>query len=252
MSSRKAGDHRRRPATVPVDESRGGSGRDAGSSGTTPDKAIRQRIDEAMEILGSMVRDVNVAFTETHGGASRCREKSNPNRWGDGHSNEAKRLALQCKRLRRLMRFVHRRKLSESVALRGELERDGVVVGDVRMVPGGEDAGAIVSRLEGILECKRKKLHGRKRTQYILDAGGASTKSQEKKRRAATKRDVNAAMEKPVRGAIATVTIGAGDEAEVLTQPIEVAKECSEWGARCMSLMQPKWFCRLDVAVGAA
>ena len=41
------------------------------------------------------------------------------------------------------------------------------------------------------------------------------------------KRGVNAAMEKPVRGAIATVTVGAGDEPGVLTQPIEVAKECS-------------------------
>ena len=107
-----------------------------------------------------------------------------------------------------------------------------------------------MSRLEGILECKRKKLHGRKRTQYILDAGGASAKLQEKKQRAATKRDANAAMERPVRGAIATVTVGAGDEAEVLTQPTEVAKECSEWGARHMSLMQPKWFRRIDVVVG--
>ena len=45
-------------------------------------------------------------------------------------------------------------------------------------------------------------------------------------------------------------TVGAGGEAEVLTQPIEVAKEFSEWGVtRRMSLMQPKWFRRLDVAV---
>ena len=65
-------------------------------------------------------------------------------------------------------------------------------------------------------------------------------KSQEKKQRAATKHDVNAAMEKPVRGAIATVTVGAGNEAEVLPQPIEVAKECGEWGARRMSLIQPE------------
>ena len=98
--------------------------------------------------------------------------------------------------------------------------------------------------------CKRKKLHGRKRTQYILDAGGASAKPQEKKQRAALKRGANAVVEKPVRGAIATVTVGAGDEAEVLTQPIEVAKECSEWGASRMSLMQPKRLRRLDVAVG--
>ena len=135
---------------VPDDDSSGVSGRDAGSNGLTPDKTIRQRIDAAMEMLGSMVRGVDVAFPETHGGASRCREKPNPNRWGDGHSGEAKRLALQCRRLRRLMWFVHRRKLSELVALRDELERGGVVVGHVRVVQGGENAGEIVSRLEAI------------------------------------------------------------------------------------------------------
>jgi hypothetical protein len=40
-----------------------------------------------MEVLSSMARDANMVFTETHGGASRCRDKSNPNRWGDGHSS---------------------------------------------------------------------------------------------------------------------------------------------------------------------
>ena len=54
------------------------------------------------------------------------------------------------------------------------------------------------------------------------------------------------------RGAIATVTLGTGDVAEVLTSPAEVARECSEWSDRRMSLMQPKWFQRLDVAVGHA
>ena len=49
MNSRGMGDQRRQSATVPGDESRGGSGRDAGSNGTTPDKTIRKRNDEAME-----------------------------------------------------------------------------------------------------------------------------------------------------------------------------------------------------------
>ena len=129
-----------------------------------------QRTDEAVEIICGMAREVDLAFTEAHGGANRCREKSNPNRRGDGHSSETKRPALQCKRLRRLMRFVHRRKLSESVAFRDELARDGVVIDDVRVVPEGEDAGAIVPRLEGILECKGKKLHGRNRATHGDDA----------------------------------------------------------------------------------
>ena len=36
----------------------------------------------------------------------------------------------------------------------------------------------------------------------------------------------------------------------MLTSPSEVARECSEWSDRRMSLMQPKWFQQLDVAVG--
>ena len=59
-------------------------------------------------------------------------------------------------------------------------------------------------------------------------------------------------MERSIRGAVASVTVGAGDEAEVLTDPVEVARECCEWSDRRMSLMQPKWFRRLDVAVGHA
>ena len=59
-------------------------------------------------------------------------------------------------------------------------------------------------------------------------------------------------MERSDRGAVASVTVGSGDEAELLTDPVEVARECCEWSDRRMSLMQPKWFWRLDVAVGNA
>ena len=52
------------------------------------------------------------------------------------------------------------------------------------------------------------------------------------------------------RGATATVAVGTGDAAEVLTSPEEVAKECSELSDRRMSVMQAKWFQRLDVAMG--
>jgi hypothetical protein len=95
VNARGAGGQRRRPALVPGDESRGDSGRNASLNATTPDKTTRQRIDAAMGILDNMARDVDVAFAETHGGASRCREKPNPHRWGEGKRG-----------LRRLMRFV--------------------------------------------------------------------------------------------------------------------------------------------------
>ena len=57
-------------------------------------------------------------------------------------------------------------------------------------------------------------------------------------------------MARTARGAIATVTVGACDSAEILPEPREVAHECCEWGARRMNQMQPKWFNRHDAYVG--
>ena len=104
----------------------------------------------------------------------------------------------------------------------------------------------MVERATAVIKRKRLKLQGRCRAQLILDSGGVSGKSQESKQRAATKRDANAVMQRSVRGAVASVTVGAGDEAEVLTDPVEVARECCEWSdRRVVSLMQSKWFRRL-------
>ena len=114
------------------------------------------------------------------------------------------------------------------------------------------DESAVIERATSVLKRKRLELQGRNRAQLILNSGGVSGKSQESKQRAATKHDANAAMERSARGAVASVTVGAGDAAEVLTDPIEVARECCEWSDRRMSLMQPKWFRRLDGAAGHA
>ena len=137
--------------------------------------------------------------------------------------------------------------LDDAGALRETLGSDGIEVGDVH-----RPVGEVVSEATFLLERERKLLHGRKRQQYILKAGGTSSQSQERKQRAATKRESNAIIERPVAGAIASVTTGKGDTAEIRTEPVEVATECSEWSARRMSLMQPKWFRRLDVAIGHA
>ena len=87
----------------------------------TTDSALRSMIDGAMEFLDSMAHDVDLAFGQTHGGATRVRDKSNPDRFGNGHSAEAKRISLECKRLRRVVRFVHKQQLGtkhRSFALR--------------------------------------------------------------------------------------------------------------------------------------
>ena len=57
---------------------------------TTTDGTLRSMIDGAMQFLGSMAHDVDLAFGQTHGGATRVRDKSNPHRFGNGHSAEAK------------------------------------------------------------------------------------------------------------------------------------------------------------------
>ena len=204
-------------------------------------------IDDAMEFLDSMAHDVDLAFGQTHGGATRVRDKSNPDRFGNGHSAEAKRISLECKKLRRVVRFVHKKQLNKASQLCVTLAAGGIELPDVH-----EDESAVIDSATSILKRKRLELQGRNRAQLILNSGGSSAKSQESKQRAATKRDVNAAMERSVRGAVASVTVGAGDAAEVLTDPLEVARECCEWSDRRMSLMQPKWFRRLDVAVGHA
>ena len=80
---------------------------------TTTDNTFRRTIDEAMQLLGSMAHDADLAFGQTHGGATRVRDKSNPGRFGNGYSAEAKRISLKCKKLRRVVRFVHKRQFDK-------------------------------------------------------------------------------------------------------------------------------------------
>ena len=194
---------------------------------TSADGTLRSMIDDAMELLDSMAHDADLAFGQTHGGATRVRDKSNPDRFGNGYSAEAKRISLECKKLRRVVRFVHKQQLNRASALCLTLAADGIELPDVY-----EDEAALIERATTVLRRKRSELQGRNRAQLILDSGGVSGKSQESKQRAATKRDVNAVMERSVRGAVASVTVGAGDAAEVLTDPLEVARECCEWSDR--------------------
>ena len=69
--------------------------------------ALRQRINAARALLDHVAARADLTFAQTHGGNSRERSKSNQNRWGDGYSAVAKRTALVCTRLRKLVKSVY-------------------------------------------------------------------------------------------------------------------------------------------------
>ena len=113
-----------------------------------------------------------------------------------------------------------------------------------------DDDELAVKNLRESLRVVRLEVHGRQRVSNMLKAGVRTARAQERKLRAVTKRDINAVIERSPRGAIESVTVGAGDEVGVLTDPADVAVECCEFSARRMSTMQSKWFCKYDATEG--
>ena len=132
--------------------------------------------------------------------------------------------------------------------LRGELEEAGLRPPHVREV--STERENVVRELRKFLKATRRSTQGKQRTENLLQSGGKSAAAQERKLRAATKREINAVMERPPRTTIDSLATGRGDDVEVLTDPVEVARECCEFGTRRMGSMQPKWFRQLDVAEG--
>ena len=145
-----------------------------------------------------------------------------------------------------MIKAVWRERWEEARTLREELESHEV---DVPVVIGrAERREGSVKELKAALASFRMSTHGKVRTNNMLKAGGAKARAQERKLRAATKREINAVMERPARGTIETVSTGRGDDMEVIADPVAVAAECCEFGKRRMGSMQPKWFQRYDVA----
>ena len=140
---------------------------------TTTDGTLRSMINDAMQLLDSMANDVDLAFGQTHGGATRARDKSNPDRFGNGHSAEAQRISLECKRLRRVVRFVHKQQLNKAPQLCLTLAADGIELPDVYV-----DEPAVIESAMSVLKRKRLELQGRNRAQLILNSGGVSGKWQ--------------------------------------------------------------------------
>jgi len=147
-----------------------------------------------------------------------------------------------------MIKAVWREEWSEVHELRDELEEAGLRPPHVREV--STERENAVRELRKFLKATRRSTQGKQRTENLLQSGGKSAAAQERKLRAATKREINAVMERPPRTTIDSLATGRGDDVEVLTDPVEVARECCEFGTRRMGSMQPKWFRQLDVAEG--
>ena len=127
---------------------------------------MRRMIDDAMQLLGSMAHDADLAFEQTHGSAMRVRDKSNPDRFWNGYSAEAKRISLGCKKLQRVVRFVHKRQLDKAPQLCLALAADGVELPDVHA-----DESAVVEQATAVMKQKRLELQGRNRAQLKSQFG---------------------------------------------------------------------------------
>ena len=86
--------------------------------------------------------------------------------------------------------------------------------------------------------------------QMVDDSGTSSFKSLTQRKRAATKREVDAIMERPCRSTLSAVTVGVSQEVEVLTETTQVAQACCDYGTRRFRSMEPNWFRPHDVAEG--
>jgi len=74
----------------------------------------------------------------------------------------------------------------------------------------------------------------------VDESGTSSSKSLKQRKRAVTKREVNAMMERPFRSALSAVTVGASQGVEVLAEPTQVAQERCDYGTRRFGSMEPK------------
>ena len=166
-----------------------------------------------MALLDEMATVADVGFAETHGGQKRRRDKSNPKRCGAGYSPCTAEAAKDCTRFRRMIKAVWREQWEEVRTLREELESHEVDVPVV--IERTERREGMVKELKAALASFRMAAHGKVRTNNMLEAGGPKARAQERKLRAATKREINAVRERPARGTTETVSTGREDDMEV-------------------------------------
>ena len=211
---------------------------------------LRGKIDEAMRLLDEFATSADVGFQSTHGKSQRRRDPGSSRslkQFGMGWSQQAVDTARRIVTIRCMAKDVHEGNWQQCFARAAALESEGVPIG---VVSPTTPTAELLAHFIGVRRQLRKNLQGKRRVQMVNDSGTSSTKSLRQRKRAATKREVDAIMERPCRSTLSAVTVGAGDGEDVLTEPTEVAQECCDYGTRRFGSMEPKWFRPHDVAEG--
>ena len=86
------------------------------------------------------------------------------------------------------------------------LESEGVPVGVV--INPATPRSELLAHLIGVRRQLRKNLQGKRRMKMVDESGTSSSKSLTQRKRAATKREVNAIIERPCRTILSAVTVG--------------------------------------------
>ena len=179
------------------------------------DGTLRWKISTALEVLATLAHVADEGFESTHGGAHRKRGASNAARWGNGLPDQAKHASAIYVRIRRMIGQVRAGAVWRAEQTRLDLTKLGVQLEPFDPDPVRKDA--VVATLLGERDSFRRLLQGRDRVRYMMERGNKSAKAQTRRLRAATKREIDVVMDRPVRQVLATVQTGSGSTRRVIT-----------------------------------
>ena len=164
-----------------------------------------------------------------------------------GWSQQAADAARRIVTIRCMAKDIYDGNWQQYFARAAALESEGVPIGVINpAMPRSE----LLAHFVGVRRQLRKNLQGKRRMKMVDGSGTSSTKSLRQRKRAATKREVAAITERRCRSTLSAVTVGTGQDVEVLTEPTRVAQECCDYGTRRFGSMEPKCPPPHDVAEG--
>ena len=104
-----------------------------------------------------------------------------------------------------------------------DLTKLGVQLSPVEPDPARNEA--VVAKLLEERDSFRRLLQGRNRVRYMLERGNKTAKAQTRRLRAATKREIDVVMDRPVRQVLSTIQTVSGATRRVITDPEAVTAE---------------------------
>ena len=163
-----------------------------------------------MRLLDEFATLADTGFQPTHGKSQRRRDPGSSRskkQFGMGWSQQAVDTARRIVTTRGMAKDVHDGNWQQCFARAATLESEGVPIGVINpAMPKPE----LLAHLIAVRRQLRKNLQGKRRMQMVNDSGTASTKPLGQRKRAATKREVDAIMERPCRSTLSAVTVGSG------------------------------------------